>query len=283
MLLFQGDRQQPAALGAARRARVHRWRARIRSQRRRRAATARPAEVRAAGVRRAGRRAAARYAARCASSSSRPATWTRARWRSTGPRACSSPRASSAASLLCCRCWGSARCRCCMAVVWLGGLGWVGPVFYVRSRLKARQKELQQALPDMLDMLVVCVEAGPRPQPGARARGRRDRPREPGDERAAHAGEPRDPGRHRRATRRSRTSPTAPACADMKSLVGMLIQTDRFGTSVADALRMHADTHAHQAPPARRGGRGQDHDQAGLPAGASASSRRCSWWCWARR
>jgi tight adherence protein C len=29
---------------------------------------------------------------------------------------------------------------------------------------------------------------------------------------------------------------------DIKSLVSMLIQTDRFGTSVADALRVHADT-----------------------------------------
>jgi tight adherence protein C len=29
---------------------------------------------------------------------------------------------------------------------------------------------------------------------------------------------------------------------DIKSLVGMLIQTDRFGTSVADALRVHSDT-----------------------------------------
>ncbi len=29
-----------------------------------------------------------------------------------------------------------------------------------RSRLKARQKEVQLALADMLDMLVVCVEAG---------------------------------------------------------------------------------------------------------------------------
>src|SRR6478609_170241 len=40
-----------------------------------------------------------------------------------------------------------------MAVVWLGGIGWVGPVFYVRSKLKGRQKELQKAMPDMLDML----------------------------------------------------------------------------------------------------------------------------------
>jgi tight adherence protein C len=30
--------------------------------------------------------------------------------------------------------------------------------------------------------------------------------------------------------------------ADIASLAGMLIQTDRFGTSVAQALRIHADT-----------------------------------------
>jgi tight adherence protein C len=30
--------------------------------------------------------------------------------------------------------------------------------------------------------------------------------------------------------------------ADIASLVGMLIQTDRFGTSVAQALRVHSDT-----------------------------------------
>jgi tight adherence protein C len=30
--------------------------------------------------------------------------------------------------------------------------------------------------------------------------------------------------------------------ADIKSLVSMMIQTDRFGTSVADALRVHSDT-----------------------------------------
>ncbi|HET8648949.1 MAG TPA: type II secretion system F family protein, partial [Gemmatimonadales bacterium] len=47
-----------------------------------------------------------------------------------------------------------------LAVAWFGGMGWVGPTFFVRSKLNARQKELQLALPDMLDMMVVCVEAG---------------------------------------------------------------------------------------------------------------------------
>ena len=38
------------------------------------------------------------------------------------------------------------------------------------------------------------------------------------------------------------TWPSAPGLQDISSLVGMLIQTDRFGTSVAQALRVHADT-----------------------------------------
>ena len=41
---------------------------------------------------------------------------------------------------------------------------------------------------------------------------------------------------------------------DVRSLVSMLVQTDRFGTSLGQALRTHADaTYAHQAAPAGRG------------------------------
>ncbi len=47
-----------------------------------------------------------------------------------------------------------------VAALWMGAVGWILPPFYVRSRLKRRQKEVQRALPDALDMLVVCVEAG---------------------------------------------------------------------------------------------------------------------------
>ena len=55
---------------------------------------------------------------------------------------------------------GAGRTQVMLGLVWLGTIGWIGPTFFVRSRLKARQKEVQLALPDMLDMLVVCVEAG---------------------------------------------------------------------------------------------------------------------------
>jgi len=128
-----------------------------------------------------------------------------------------------------------------MAVVWMGGLGWVGPVFYVRSKLKARQKELQKAMPDMLDMLVVCVEAGlGLNQALVRVADEIDHVSLVMSEQLAlvnlemRAGTPRDEALKNLADRTGLT--------DMKSLVGMLIQTDRFGTSVADALRVHSDT-----------------------------------------
>ncbi len=128
-----------------------------------------------------------------------------------------------------------------MSVVWLGGLGWVGPVFYVRRRLKARQKDLQKAMPDMLDMLVVCVEAGlGLNQALVRVADEIDHVSLVMSEQLAlvnlemRAGTPRDEALKNLADRTG--------LPDMKSLVSMLIQTDRFGTSVADALRVHADT-----------------------------------------
>jgi tight adherence protein C len=39
-------------------------------------------------------------------------------------------------------------------------IGWFGPDLLVRSKTRARQKSIQRALPDALDLLVVSVEAG---------------------------------------------------------------------------------------------------------------------------
>ncbi len=42
----------------------------------------------------------------------------------------------------------------------LGVIGFLIPDFWVGSRVKARQKEIVQNLPDALDMLTICVDAG---------------------------------------------------------------------------------------------------------------------------
>jgi len=128
-----------------------------------------------------------------------------------------------------------------LGVIWLTALGWVGPTFYVRSRLKARQKEVQKALPDMLDMLVVCVEAGlGLNQAIVRVADEIDHVSPVMSEQLAivnlemRAGTPREEALKNLAERTG--------LVDIRSLVSMLIQTDRFGTSVADALRVHSET-----------------------------------------
>jgi tight adherence protein C len=136
---------------------------------------------------------------------------------------------------------GAGSVQVLLGLVWLGTVGWIGPTFFVRGRLKARQKELQLALPDMLDMLVVCVEAGlGLNQALVRVSDEIDHVSTVMSEQLAmvnlemRAGTPRDEALKNFAERTG--------LVDIRSLVSMLVQTDRFGTSVADALRVHSET-----------------------------------------
>jgi len=136
---------------------------------------------------------------------------------------------------------GAGSTQVLLGLVWLGTVGWIGPTFLVRGRLKARQKELQLALPDMLDMLVVCVEAGlGLNQALVRVSDEIDHVSTVMSEQLAmvnlemRAGTPRDEALKNFAERTG--------LVDIRSLVSMLVQTDRFGTSVADALRVHSET-----------------------------------------
>jgi len=124
---------------------------------------------------------------------------------------------------------------------WGAGLGWVGPSLHVRSRARARQKDIQRALADALDLMVVCVEAGlALNQALVRVADEiRHVSTVTSDELTLvnleiRAGVPRDEAMRNLGDRTG--------VADLQSLVAMLIQTDRFGTSVAQALRVHSDT-----------------------------------------
>jgi tight adherence protein C len=128
-----------------------------------------------------------------------------------------------------------------VAVLWCALLGWLTPAFYVGQRAKARQKDIRRALPDALDLLVVCVEAGlGLNQAMVRVAAEIKHVSGVTSEELAlvnleiRAGVPREDALRALGDRTG--------VADVRSLVAMLIQTDRFGTSIAQALRVHSDT-----------------------------------------
>ena len=70
---------------------------------------------------------------------------------------------------------------------------------------------------------------------------------------------------------------------DVRSLAAILIQADRFGSSIAQALRVQSDSMRTRRKQIGRGEGGQDGGAADLPAGAVHLPRRSSWCSWARR
>ncbi|MDR3719063.1 MAG: type II secretion system F family protein [Bryobacteraceae bacterium] len=124
------------------------------------------------------------------------------------------------------------------------GLVAVGSYFlvgFVLSHLvDARRDRLRLSLPDALDLLVVCVEAGQGIDQAMRVVSRELEfsHRELSEELSLvslemRAGKARSDALSHMAERTGE--------AEMKKLVSVLIQTDRFGTSVGEALRTHGD------------------------------------------
>jgi tight adherence protein C len=120
-------------------------------------------------------------------------------------------------------------------------VGWVVPSFFLSIKVSRRQRAIQKALPDALDLLVICVEAGlGLNQALIRVAAEMRHVDELLTDEIVQAnlelraGTPRDQALIAMADRTG--------VADVRSLVTMLIQTERFGTSIARSLRVHADT-----------------------------------------
>jgi tight adherence protein C len=128
-----------------------------------------------------------------------------------------------------------------LGVVYFTGLGYILPTLIVGMRIRRRQKEMQRALPDALDMLVVSVEAGlGLNQALVRVADEIFRLSPVLSEQMTLVNLEIRAGTAREEALKNLADRTG--LADIASLTGMLIQTDRFGTSVAQALRIHADT-----------------------------------------
>ena len=128
-----------------------------------------------------------------------------------------------------------------MAVVYLAAAGWMLPFLFLKRRVTLRARSLQRGLADGLDLMVVCVEAGlGLNQSLLRVAEEMDRiSPEMSDELTMvtmemRAGTPREDALRSLAERTG--------LDDVRAWVGAMIQTDRFGTSIADSLRVHSDT-----------------------------------------
>lgn len=118
--------------------------------------------------------------------------------------------------------------------------GWMLPFVFVKRKVRTRQDDLQRTLPDALDLMVVCVEAGlGLNQALVRVAEEMERVSPTLAEEFALVGLEMRAGTPRQEALRNLGERTG--LPDFRSFVAMLIQTDRFGTSVADALRVHAD------------------------------------------
>ena len=120
------------------------------------------------------------------------------------------------------------------------GLGYMLPSLWLGRRTTLRQKQIRNGLPDALDLMIVCIEAGSGiDQAIVKTSDELDisHPALAEELRLLtteiRAGKPRLEAFKNFASRTK--------VDDVRSLVAMLIQTDKFGTSVAQALRTHAE------------------------------------------
>jgi len=125
--------------------------------------------------------------------------------------------------------------------VCLAACGYYAPSVWLKRVIADRQDALQRAIPDALDLMVVCVEAGLGLDQAIARVGQEVCQAHPalGDELNILSQELRT-GVQRQAALRNLAHRTD--LEEVRNLVALLVQTDRFGTSIGQALRVHADS-----------------------------------------
>jgi len=121
------------------------------------------------------------------------------------------------------------------------GLGFLAPDFWLGRKIKTRQKKMEKGLPDVLDLLIICIEAGlSLDQATARTAEELQKAQpELCDEFGILVLEQRA-GRARSEAWKNLSERTG--VESIRNLVSVLVQSEQFGTSVAKTLRVHSDT-----------------------------------------
>jgi len=121
-----------------------------------------------------------------------------------------------------------------------GVVGYLVPRLFLDYRIAVRRRQIRNGLPDVLDLLIVCLEAGSSLDQSVIKASQELAIAYPALAEElqvltteTRAGKPRMEA-FKNLAQRTRVD-------DVRALVAMLAQTDRFGTSVAQALRTMAD------------------------------------------
>jgi tight adherence protein C len=125
--------------------------------------------------------------------------------------------------------------------LFLAVIGFFFPDYWLRNRIKARQREITHTLPDVLDLLMVCVEAGM----GFDAAVARVAEQPEGRHSPLHQEMLRmhlevRAGRPRAEALRALGARTG--VDDVGAMVTAFIQTEKLGTPLGKTLRVHADS-----------------------------------------
>ncbi|ALI09008.1 MULTISPECIES: type II secretion system F family protein [Pseudomonas] len=127
-----------------------------------------------------------------------------------------------------------------LAVTLIAGIGWLLPAIYVGKRKQARQGRLRAAFPDALDLMVVCVESGlALPTTIERVAEEMSVSQVELAEELALVNAQIRAGIT--STEALKQLAVRTGLEDIQGLVSLLAQSIRFGTSVADTLRIYAD------------------------------------------
>jgi tight adherence protein C len=119
--------------------------------------------------------------------------------------------------------------------------GFYLPNLWIRWKITKRKEKILEGFPDALDLMVVCVEAGIGLDAAITRVGEEMRlSNEVLSEEFKILSLELRAGKQRRDALRNLALRTD--LEDVSSLVSLLIQTDKFGTSVAKALRVHSDS-----------------------------------------
>ena len=128
-----------------------------------------------------------------------------------------------------------------MLLVGLAAIGYFLPNFLLERQIAHRKREIFENFPDAIDLMTVCVEAGLGLDAALARVGEEMRLTSPTMAEEMHlvnlelrAGSTRE--------RALRNLALRTGVEEVDMLVAMLVQADRFGTSVADSLRVHSDS-----------------------------------------